>query len=304
MFKELGIKAASQLKQMQHYDNNYAGALLQNIVSDMAPESPDLHRILKDANGTQLVELLLHSKSGAELKIRKAQLVSHSASLYSPEALACFNEFLEGFCEVYLKTETATSSQANSNSIDPRFNKYQPLETTNATSSLSAEARRDHPVNAKHITSRLLTRNRALALAGVVSTAIVIATVTLRQPESSTVLPEKSAINNTTDSYTGILERGYIRLGAQAESPPLNYVEDGERKGLDYEILKLIARQKEFGFTNAGSVSGDINTDEYSDIPLLLKKTDNRGSHIIDLIAGGLTLKMEISMMSDSQYLI
>jgi hypothetical protein len=60
---------------------------------------------------------------------------------------------------------------------------------------------------------------------------------------------------------------------------------------LDYEILKLIAGQKEFGLTKAGSVSGDINTDEYSDIPLLLNKTDNRGSHTVDIVAGGLTFK-------------
>jgi len=190
-----------------------------------------------------------------------------------------------------LSAETIASSTATSETVTSQFNRPQQLEINIATSSLSPESRDNQQVKTGQIIPRLFTRNRALALAGVATVALALAAVTSRPPESSTELPKESAVNNTTDSYTGALERGYIRLGAQAESPPLNYVEDGERKGLDYEILKLIAGQKEFGLTKAGSVSGDINTDEYSDIPLLLNKTDNRGSHTVDIVAGGLTFK-------------
>jgi ABC-type amino acid transport substrate-binding protein len=130
------------------------------------------------------------------------------------------------------------------------------------------------------------------ATAGALAVAFSVASITAtRNQHKHVTTQEESLPLRELDTYTQILERGYISFGAQAESPPLNYVEDGKRKGLDYGIMKLIAGQKEFGFTGSNAVGGDINTDNYSDIPSLLKKTDNRGSYIVDVIGGGLTFK-------------
>jgi ABC-type amino acid transport substrate-binding protein len=130
------------------------------------------------------------------------------------------------------------------------------------------------------------------AAAGSLAVAFLVATITAtRNQQRPVITQEESLTLSELDTYAQMLERGYISFGAQAESPPLNYVEDGKRKGLDYGIMKLIAGQKEFGFTGASAVGGDINTENYSDIPALLKKTDNRGSYIVDVIGGGLTFK-------------
>lgn len=292
MFKELGTRAASLLKQKDLFASDRPGSLLQKIVSDLAPDSPDLARIIRDANNSELLNLLLTAKGGAEMRIRKAQLISHSASLYSSDALACFDDFLDGFCEGMLNAEVVQNCANQPTTPKSTSNRDEAPKENEFVTTLAQTSETDSNLSTGKHRKAILSRNSFLAATGVLAVALAVATMTTpRNPPKTLTNQEESLPLSKQDTYTQILERGNISFGAQAESPPLNYVEDGERKGLDYEIMKLIAGQKEFGFTGPTAVGGDINTDEYSDIPSLLKKTDNRGSYIVDIIGGGLTFK-------------
>ena len=92
----------------------------------------------------------------------------------------------------------------------------------------------------------------------------------------------------SNDEYAVIKKRGEVRIGVQADAPPLNYYDRNNRpKGLDYEICKLIFSQPEFGFPLTG-VQMKYDAITYDEIlPLLRKKQSDNFD--IDLVMGGLT---------------
>lgn len=100
--------------------------------------------------------------------------------------------------------------------------------------------------------------------------------------------PDTNPEPTGNDEYETIKRKGFVNLGAQTSAPPLNYQEGGKRMGLDFEIVKLIFNQSEFGFTSNSAIRGDFWVDEYDDIPSLLLKKSNGSSFDVDIISGGL----------------
>lgn len=99
---------------------------------------------------------------------------------------------------------------------------------------------------------------------------------------------EQADVPNSNDEYVAIKQRGEVRIGVQADAPPLNFYDRNNRpKGLDYEICKLIFSQLEFGF-QATDILMKYDAATYDAIlPLLRKKEGD--NHSIDLVMGGLT---------------
>lgn len=100
----------------------------------------------------------------------------------------------------------------------------------------------------------------------------------------------KSNINQSIENdYNLIKLRGTVKIGVQSDANPLNYVEDGKRLGLDYELAKLIFSQSEFSLTSEKAIDADHWVDEYDDIPKMLKEKGTNGEYNVDIIMGGLT---------------
>ncbi len=110
----------------------------------------------------------------------------------------------------------------------------------------------------------------------------------VKRVKSGPVNPTPPVNPSASDEYEIIRGKGFVNLGAQASAPPLNYQQDGQRLGLDFEIIKLIFNQSEFGFTSNSAIRGDFWVDEYDDIPSLLSKKSNGNSFDVDIISGGL----------------
>lgn len=108
--------------------------------------------------------------------------------------------------------------------------------------------------------------------------------------ESNTTKEKTEQITdgNTNDEYASIKQKGEVRIGVQADAPPLNFYDRNNRpKGLDYEICKLIFSQPEFALPVTG-IQMRYDATTYDEIlPLLRKKDGNNYS--IDLVMGGLT---------------
>lgn len=100
---------------------------------------------------------------------------------------------------------------------------------------------------------------------------------------------DKPNAENKNDDYFKIIQNGKVNIGVQALSAPLNYIENGKQKGLDYDLARLIFSQTEFGFTNNTSIEADHLVKDYADIPSLLSKKTTRGNFEVDIIMGGLT---------------
>lgn len=102
------------------------------------------------------------------------------------------------------------------------------------------------------------------------------------------VKTEEVSDGNSKDEYILIKQNGIVRIGVQADAPPLNYYDRNNRpKGLDYEICKLIFSQTEFALPNTG-VQMKYDATSYDEILPLLRKKDG-ASYSIDLVMGGLT---------------
>lgn len=130
--------------------------------------------------------------------------------------------------------------------------------------------------------------NSLILLAG----AIILLLLQSCNSKSSKDNTEK---NNTTNpqaqenDYDIIKLRGSVNIGVQSDANPLNYVENGKRLGLDYELAKLIFSQSEFGLTSDKAIDADHQVDEYNDIPKMLKEKNNNGDYSVDIVMGGLT---------------
>lgn len=99
----------------------------------------------------------------------------------------------------------------------------------------------------------------------------------------------KESIAKGKDEYFSIKTNGVVKIGSQSDAPPLNYVEEGKRLGLDYELAKLIFNQSQFGFFNENAINADRQVEEYGDVTSLLKQKNSRGEYLVDMIMGGLT---------------
>ena len=93
---------------------------------------------------------------------------------------------------------------------------------------------------------------------------------------------------NSVDEYAAIKQKGEVRIGVQADAPPLNFYDRNNRpKGLDYEICKLIFSQAEFSIPLTG-IQMKYDATTYDEILPLLRKKDGE-NYGIDLVMGGLT---------------
>lgn len=102
------------------------------------------------------------------------------------------------------------------------------------------------------------------------------------------VKTEQTTEGNSNDEYNSIKQRGEVRIGVQADAPPLNFYDRNNRpKGLDYEICKLIFSQSEFALPFTG-VQMKYDASTYDEILPLLRKKDGE-NYSIDLVMGGLT---------------
>jgi serine/threonine protein kinase len=94
---------------------------------------------------------------------------------------------------------------------------------------------------------------------------------------------------NRNDDFYVIKRRGEVKIGVQSDASPLNYIDNGRRKGLDYDLAKLIFSQSEFGLTNSMAIDADHQVEDYEEIPKMLSSKNSRGEYEIDIVMGGLT---------------
>lgn len=108
------------------------------------------------------------------------------------------------------------------------------------------------------------------------------------ETNTATEKTEQIVGGSSNDEYLAIKQKGEVRIGVQADAPPLNFYDRNNRpKGLDYEICKLIFSQPEFALpVTAIQMKYDAAT--YDEILPLLRKKDG-DNHSIDLVMGGLT---------------
>jgi ABC-type amino acid transport substrate-binding protein len=105
------------------------------------------------------------------------------------------------------------------------------------------------------------------------------------KPQQSTTSKEQ----NRNDDFYVIKRRGQVKIGVQSDAAPLNYIENGRRKGLDYDLAKLIFSQTEFGLTNNTSIDADHQVEDYEEIPKMLSTKNSLGEYEVDIVMGGLT---------------
>ncbi|NBT44102.1 MAG: LysM peptidoglycan-binding domain-containing protein [Gammaproteobacteria bacterium] len=122
-----------------------------------------------------------------------------------------------------------------------------------------------------------------------------LSVVASSHPEPKPIRDEpKSTL--TDPDLDGVLDRGYVRVGVQDDSPPLNFeTKNGKPTGLDYEIAKLIFAQAGLDLSGAATVRVEEKVDDYSNIPGLLSKKGKTGDYVVDIVMGGLTFSDEDS---------
>lgn len=98
------------------------------------------------------------------------------------------------------------------------------------------------------------------------------------------------AQNHTAGAYQSITEKGVVRVSVQSPSKPFYYVENGVRKGFNYEFLKVLFAQSEFTQKHQQIVlDTDHAVDTYPLVPKALLQNDNRGNPVVDIAIDGLT---------------
>lgn len=298
---ELGRKSAESFLRYKDSGQSPGALIISGIVNDLAPEDQDLVRGIRDLVNQPLFLAFLEARSRPKLLGAKTALESCVLEIYSPRLVAKLKLFLDGFSSKVREALPDTSTYievkqpqyANQESPqtiavpdrslvpDQAENTMLPLINESPSSSLPVK----FSSSSKFPRQALLVAS-GIALAGIFG-GIAINSFSSKISNSG----GSEIIAGSGDTYEEILSRGHALLGAQAESPPMNYVEGGRRTGLDFELAKLVFRQSQFGLTSPENVYGDVNTDDYAAIPELLKKKDNRGAFNVDLVAGGLTFK-------------
>lgn len=308
--RELGEQIAQELIRSRIKPSDPKGKFIVNLAKDMASDNRDLNRVIKDACLDPQFESLLRSTSRSEMLLIREAIISQSSAIYSYRMTAAYDSFLGGLVDYYLThSEFIVNSQYSTEALAERSS--QSLTTAlGMPSAGSAAAESKSKADISEIippTSEApLTHSRSSPISNKRKVAILSSLVAIFAfgiGAGITFLSTNTAANNDAaqsnpslsdanlDTYDKIISSGLMRVGAQAESPPMNYVEDGKRVGLDFEILSLISRQQEIGLSKPGSLEGDVNVDDYARIPSLLQATDNRGGYKVDLVAGGLTFK-------------
>lgn len=108
--------------------------------------------------------------------------------------------------------------------------------------------------------------------------------------QAQTVTPVSEAIASTvSDDFDLIVQKKKVQIGVQANSPPFNFIDAGNRVGLDLEIARLIFSQSEFSNLKREAITNEQEVPAYSQIPSLLKIKKPSGEFSVDIVMGGLT---------------
>lgn len=297
---QLGQQTADSFLRYRGSGQSPGASFISGIVNDLAPENQDLVRSIRDLVNQPLFLVFLEARSRPQLLGAKTALESFALEIYSPRLVAELKLFLDGFSSKvgealpdtssYIEIEQPQSAyQESSQTMAVPHPSLVPDQAENTALPLISESSSSLPVKS----SSLLNFSReSLMVAGAIALVGIFGGIAINSFSSKISNSGGSEIiAGSGDTYEEILSRGHAFLGAQAESPPMNYVEGGRRTGLDFELAKLVFRQSQFGLTSSENVYGDVNTDDYAAIPDLLKKKDNRGTFKVDLVAGGLTFK-------------
>ncbi len=298
---ETGRRVCEVLATERDATPEAASRLIVSAVSDIGSADRQLVRLLRDATQDGILRLLIQADSRAQLVAAKDTLLQEAGRLYSHELVSRYDQFLDGFISERLRqlpfngqaplASTPAAAGLAMASVSPSSQPVsQPVPIAAPPAAFGAAAAQpaltpSAPGAASTLApatggkrGRLFVAATAAGVFGIAG--IAIGALAIRSLQGNpTPIAADSSDKASDDSYDQILMNGTLRIGAQAESPPMNYVDNGQRTGLDFEILKLLAKQREFGLTSEGSVQGEVNVDDYSAVPDLLSKRDNRGMH-------------------------
>lgn len=310
--RKLGEEVAREILAKKMPPASPKGKIVFSLAQDISAGNQEILRVLRDACSDPMFEALLSSSSKAEMLLKKEAIIDDASGIYSSRMVAEYEQFLDGLIDYYaIHSDYITVSQFTQ--ISPPDGIAQASALASAAPAFSVDAsappsrilapesslsvNQGTPATASPMVGEGGRRASSLvgfAVVGALALGSGLTYVLTHQGHRAAVVQDSAGASHSgqgQDAYDEIISSGKLRVGAQAESPPMNYVENGKRTGLDFEILSLAARQQELGLSRPGAVEGDVNVDDYSAIPGLLRTTDNRGKHRVDVIAGGLTLK-------------